>query len=227
MENMTETRKKKLLELVEKHGLTSTALMVKKPVRQINDMLAGRKSFGDKVARQMEFEGELPPYYFDGIEGLKTMEPIKSAPNPIIDIDQSDFVAITRVDFKISAGIKGYAIEQLNGKRAPIFFRKDWMERNGYDANALHAISVSGESMETSLYDGDLVVINTADTKPVDGQVFAANYEGEVVIKRLIREAGQWWLSSDNTDKRRYPNKLADESTFIIGKVIHKQSERI
>ena len=41
---------------------------------------------------------------------------------------------------------------------------------------------------------GDTVVINTAQAEPKDGAVFAVNYEGQLVIKRLVRDAGQWWL---------------------------------
>jgi phage repressor protein C with HTH and peptisase S24 domain len=146
--------------------------------------------------------------------------------NPILD-EESDFIGIKRVEFMLSAGIKGFAIEPLDGDLAPIFFRKDWLLKRGWDASHLHAIEVHGESMETGLYEGDLVVVNSADTKLIDGEVYAANYEGELVIKRFIRESGEWWLTSDNPDKRRYPKKLADENCFIIGRVVHKQSERI
>jgi phage repressor protein C with HTH and peptisase S24 domain len=145
-----------------------------------------------------------------------------------IDTEESDeFVAVQRADFKLSAGVTGYSIELLNGDRAPIFFRKDWLEKRGYRPDKLHAIAISGQSMETSMYDGDLVVVNVEDTKPADGEVFAANYEGELVIKRMVRENGTWYLSSDNQDKRRFPNKLCHEDCFIIGRVIYKQSERI
>lgn len=48
-----------------------------------------------------------------------------------------------------------------------------------------------------------------------------------VVIKRLIRDGGQWWLSSDNPDQRRYPRKVCDEHAYLLGEIVHKQSERI
>ena len=71
------------------------------------------------------------------------------------------------------------------------------------------------------------MIVNTAQTQPKDGVVFAVNYEGEMVIKRLIRDDGQWWLSSDNPDQRRYPRKVCHEGVKLIGEVVHKQSERI
>lgn len=219
MKIMADVRRGKLQELVDESNLTAVANRLKKPIRQINDMLAGRKTFGDKVARQMEQEGNLPPYYFDGLTQPRQSEPVlKGDPN---------FVAIRRVDFKISAGISGYAVDYLNGDRAPIFFRKDWLEKKKLNPNKLYAIPVRGESMETSLFEGDLVVINGDETNPIDGEVYAVNYEGELVIKRMHREAGLWYLASDNTDKRRFPNKVCQENCFIIGRIIYKQSERI
>lgn len=148
--------------------------------------------------------------------------------NQAVFIDeQSDFVGVKRAEFKLSAGITGYAIEYINGDRAPIVFRRDWLEKRGYDPLKLCAIEVTGSSMENSLYEGDIVVINMADNKEVDGEVYAINYEGELVIKRLKRDSGEWWLVSDNQDKRRYADKRCDESTFLIGRVVNKQSERV
>jgi phage repressor protein C with HTH and peptisase S24 domain len=138
-----------------------------------------------------------------------------------------NLIPIRRVDFKLSAGISGYSVDVVNGDLAPIFFRKDWIERNRLDVNNLFALRVSGHSMETSLYDEDLVVVNTADTKPTDGDVFAINYEGELVIKRMIRQADGWVLSSDNPDKRKYADKVCHENCIVLGRVIYKQSERI
>ncbi len=182
------------------------------------------KSFGEKKARALEAQAKMPPFYLDSENG----EPPAKRTAKILNADNSeDFVAIKRVDFKLSAGVTGFSIEYLNGDRAPIFFRRDWIEKRGYKPESLHALPIAGQSMETSMYEGDLVVVNVDDTKPVDGEVFAVNYEGELVIKRMIREGGIWYLASDNPDKRRFPNKACHEDCFIIGRVVYKQSERI
>jgi phage repressor protein C with HTH and peptisase S24 domain len=141
--------------------------------------------------------------------------------------ENAEYLTIKRVDLKLSAGITGYSVEYLNGDLAPIVFRKDWVSSKGYDIDKLFALKVSGHSMETSLYDDDLVVINAADSKLIDGEVYAVNYEGELVIKRMIRQADGWYLSSDNPDKRKYADKLCHENCIVIGRVIYKQSERI
>lgn len=142
--------------------------------------------------------------------------------------DNPEYPAIRRVRFKLSAGASGFGIEYLDEPdEAPIVFRRSWFESHGYRPHRLFAFRVANGSMESGLYDGDTVVVNTDATTPKDGVVYAFNYEGELVVKRLIRDSGQWWLYSDNPDQRRYPPKLCDENCHIIGQIVHKQSERI
>lgn len=144
------------------------------------------------------------------------------------DDDNPAVARIRKVKLRLSAGIVGFATEPEHEDENPIYFRRDWLAQRGYRPENLIAIRVKGESMEPKLYDGDTVVINTADAIPKDGEVFAVNYEGEDVVKRLIRDAGKWWLSSDNPDDRRFPKKeCAGDMCLIVGRVVHKQSERI
>jgi len=152
-----------------------------------------------------------------------------SRPDPVeIELENNpDYPAIRRVRFKLSAGVTGFGVDPIDEVGNPLAFRKDWYERRGFKPKDLLATTVSNGSMEPGLYDGDTVIVNTAQTQPRDGVVFAVNYEGEMVVKRLIRDDGQWWLSSDNPDQRRYPRKVCHEGVKLIGEVVHKQSERI
>ena len=153
----------------------------------------------------------------------------ETSPNltPIPLENNPDYPAIRRVRFALSAGAHGYAVEYEEEPAAPIVFKRQWYERNGYRPEKLFAVRVMNGSMEPGLYDGDVVVVNTDAATPKDGCVFAVNYEGEMVIKRLVRDAGAWWLCSDNPDQRRYPRKVCDEHCILIGQIVHKQSERI
>lgn len=146
---------------------------------------------------------------------------------PVSLDDNPDYPAIRRVRFKLSAGASGFGIEYINDPAPPIVFQREWYEQRGYLPAKLFAIKILNGSMEPGLFDGDTVVVNTAANEPRDGVVFAVNYEGELVIKRLVRDAGQWWLSSDNPDQSRYPRKVCHEDVFILGEIIHKQSEQI
>jgi phage repressor protein C with HTH and peptisase S24 domain len=147
----------------------------------------------------------------------------------MFDLDaHPDLVRVRKVQLRLQAGVNGFAIEADEGDGAPIFFRAEWLQLRGYKPYKLLAIKVKGNSMEPSLYPDDMVVVNTADTEPKDGKVFAVNYEGEAVIKRMVRDGGIWWLASDNPDQRRFPRKECTEgSCIIVGQVIHRQSEQI
>lgn len=141
--------------------------------------------------------------------------------------DNPAYPAVRRVRLKMSAGISGFAVEADTEDDTPIVFKESWFTARGYKADKLLAVRVKGSSMEPGIYDGDTVVINTAQQEPRDGHVFAVNYEGELVIKRLQRDAGEWLLSSDNPNKAHHPTKRFTEGTFLIGEIVHKQSERI
>ena len=151
----------------------------------------------------------------------------ESTPQLISLTDHPELHEVPRVKFKLSAGVSGFAIDFEQGNGKPIFFRQDWFETNGYRPDKLFAVRICGQSMEPRLWEGDLVVINTADTTPKDGEPFALNYEGEMVIKRLRRDAGEWWACSDNPDQQRYAPKRFTEDVKILGMVVYRQGERI
>lgn len=149
-------------------------------------------------------------------------------PAGAVSIDQNpDLPSIRRVKFKLSAGASGFGVEYLDDDDEPIVFRRAWFESRGLNPSKLFAVRISNGSMQPGLWEDDTVVVNTADNAPKDGEVFAANYEGELVIKRLVRDEGRWWLKSDNPDQGRYPRKACDENVMLLGIIVHKQSERI
>lgn len=137
-------------------------------------------------------------------------------------------VAVRRVELRLSAGVTGFQTEPVFTHGGTFMVDEDWLLENGYIRERLIAIQVRGESMEPALYDGDTVIINTLDTRLVDGSVYAVNYEGEALVKRLIRDAGQWWLSSDNPDQRRFHRKLCQgENCIVIGRIVKREGNRI
>jgi phage repressor protein C with HTH and peptisase S24 domain len=170
---------------------------------------------------------------FLGVDGdwLATgdSEQIVSTREPVaISLENNpDYPAIKHVHFKLSAGCSGYGVEYTNETKRPLVFGRQWYEEHGYKPNKLFAVKIANGSMEPGLVHDDMVVVNTADTELKDGKVFAMNFEGELVIKRLVRDGGAWWLSSDNPDQRRYPRKICDEHVFCLGRIVHKQSETI
>jgi phage repressor protein C with HTH and peptisase S24 domain len=199
----------------------------------VNQWLTGKiKSMDIRYALNIERElgfshiwlmtGEGDPRHAP-LQGLRDALPVRAAAN-----DDADFVQIQMVKLRLSAGITGFQTEPDQREGGTLGLRRSWVERNGLQAEHLIAILVKGESMEPSLYEDDIVIVNTLDTKPVDGAVYAFNYEGEAVIKRLVRDAGLWWLTSDNLDQRKYHRKLCKGAEcLVVGRVVRKESDRI
>ena len=146
---------------------------------------------------------------------------------PVSLTNNPAFPAVRRVRFKLSAGVSGFAVEHVEDDGPPIVFRRDWFDANHYVPARLLAARVSGASMEPTLYDGDTVVINTDQPIAKDGRAFAINYDGEMVIKRMVHDRGNWMLRSDHPDKARYPDKATYDGVSIIGEIVYRQSERI
>lgn len=134
---------------------------------------------------------------------------------------------IPKVRLSLTAGITGFAMESEEYESSTTAVPTEWIDRKGYSPENLIAIHVRGESMEPTFYEGDLVVLNTADTRPVDGGVYAINYEGESVVKRMSRDAGDWWLTSDNLDQRKYHRKVCrGDACIVIGRIVRRETER-
>ena len=185
----------------------------------ISQLINGKASFGEKAARRLEATYGMPIKFLD-LGALSSKE---------IDIESNpDYPAVQKVRIKVSAGITGYGIDSYEDDGSMIVFKADWYRDNKFNPEKLIALTVSGDSMIPTLYDGDTVVINTADTDLKDGEVFVFNLDGEVVIKRAVRDSGQWWLDSDNKNNTRFTRKSCPDGIFIpIGKVVQKQSMRI
>lgn len=142
--------------------------------------------------------------------------------------DGAGLVHIRKVKLRLSAGVTGFIADPDFEEAGTVTLDPVWVHKQGFIPDRLVATTVKGESMEPALYEGDVVVINTAATDPVDGDVFAVNYEGEAVVKRLSRDAGEWWLTSDNLDQRKFSRKLCrNGDCIIVGKVVHRQGNRI
>lgn len=143
-----------------------------------------------------------------------------------IEDDSDDLYRIPVVKLKLRAGMTGFQTEPEMTDGGTMGLSKHWVDRRGYTPSQLISMQVKGESMEPTFYEGDTVVINLADKKPVDNAVFAVNYDGEAVVKRMSRDAGQWWLMSDNLDQRRfYRRQCRGTECIIIGRVVKREGE--
>jgi transcriptional regulator with XRE-family HTH domain len=170
----------------------------------------------------------LPPAIIDGLRGSDPVVLFPGTLRVVVSDNDDTFVQVPMVKLRLSAGVTGFQTEPEHHDGGTVGMRRDWVERKRLNPASLIAILVKGESMEPTLYEDDIVVINTADKKPAAGEVFAVNFEGEPVVKRMQKDGGRWWLASDNPDQRTYYRRACEgEGCLIIGRVVRKESDRI
>lgn len=76
--------------------------------------------------------------------------------------------------------------------------------------------------MEPAFFEDDVVVINIADTKAMDREIYAVNYNGEAVIKQLVRKNQEWYLHSFNSEFDRLLCRGGE--CIIVGKVVWQEA---
>lgn len=192
--------------------------------------LKANGSFGERVARRLEADYKMGEGFLDKDPGTIAAQAAPPGTKRMREGGEHDpsLTRIMKVRIKVQAGITGFQVEPEYHDGETLAVPTEWVRREKYVVSDLLAIVVKGDSMETSLRDGDVIVVNTADKKLVDGVVYAVNYEGEVVVKRMQRDAGMWWLTSDNKDQQRYHRKACGGAEcIIIGRVVRKESTHI
>ena len=87
------------------------------------------------------------------------------------------------------------------------------------EGDSVEAIRIVGDSMETTLKDNSIVIIDRNRTNIQNGGIFVLNTENGVLVKRVaINPSGGIDLISDN---KNYPSQpVAQEGVTVIGKVI-------
>lgn len=147
-------------------------------------------------------------------------------PVRVVDENSPHLYPIPKVTLKLQAGVTGFETEPDLRDGGTLGISRTWIERKGFNPKDLIAIQVRGESMEPTFYEDDTVVINLADKSLIDNGVYAVNYEGEAVVKRLARDAGQWWLMSDNPDQRKYFRRACQGNRcIIVGRVVRREGD--
>lgn len=135
------------------------------------------------------------------------------------DDHAEETVEIQMVSIEVQAGIDRIDFTPLEYADGKHHIPRQFLEENDLYPSTLVAVRVKGDSMQPLLYEGDVAVVNTSDKVRKNGGVFAMNYEGQAVIKRLLYERREWYLASDNPEFKPVPCRGAD--CLVIGRVVH------
>ncbi len=131
---------------------------------------------------------------------------------------RSDWIDIPRQALGASAGPG--ALDSDERPVGAFRFSAQWLRAQGLDPAMLSAISVTGDSMEPTLRDGDEILVDRAPNPLRDG-VHVVRLGEALMVKRLnLGQPGRVVLISDN--RAYHPINLSPNEVQIIGRVVWK-----
>ena len=131
---------------------------------------------------------------------------------------RSEWIDVPRLALGASAGPGLLAGEEL--PIGAFRFGARWLREQGLDAAQLSAIRVEGDSMETTLRDGDEILVDRTPRPRRDG-IHVVRAGDALLVKRLdTGRPGVIALVSDNPAYRTI--ELAPDEVEVIGRVVWK-----
>ena len=173
---------------------------------EVIDNLVGRYNFNPMWL----FKGEGEPF-----PGARAKYPEVCGPErPAFP---EEFALIPQMAGAISAG--GGLIPD-NSADLQCAFRRDWIKKRGGNPNTMSLIKVSGDSMESTLFSGDLVLVDhSRNSVASQGGIYAIAIDGEIMIKRVQPVfPDKLLVISDN--KQYPPFEISTEIVRVNGKVV-------
>lgn len=96
------------------------------------------------------------------------------------------------------------------------YFRHEWLSRRGLVAARCSIISVTGESMEPTLPEGCVILVDHNRRRRLNGHIFVVRKSDGLVVKRAGKDdSGNWLLDSDHPAWKPEPWGEAE----VIGEV--------
>ncbi|WP_461208374.1 LexA family transcriptional regulator [Desulfocurvus sp. DL9XJH121] len=133
--------------------------------------------------------------------------------------DGEGFDFVPMVDARLSGG--GGSLETSDRVVGYYAFRRAWLGSRGR-IDAMRLMRVTGQSMEPTLEDEDVVLVDLSQRDILAGKIYAVRMDDEIVVKRLEKKPGTLVLVSDN---RRFYDPLEVQlseqvNLEVVGRVI-------
>lgn len=111
---------------------------------------------------------------------------------------EADFEFIPRLDIHASAGTGSLAVHEETVDF--LAFRSEWLRKVGINPQAARVLTARGDSMEPTIRDGDILLLDTSINRIIDNAIYVVVYSGLVLLKRVqVKLDGSVVLSSDNS----------------------------
>ncbi|WP_261840977.1 S24 family peptidase [Aliamphritea ceti] len=126
------------------------------------------------------------------------------------------------LDVQLSAGFGSTQDAEAVIETMPVPERL--LEEFGVHPQNANIVSVKGDSMETTLRDGEKIIVDTAHCQLISNSIYAFAFDGELKVKRFIKNFDQnWTIRSDNNLDPAYQDQTVAPHNIkqlqIIGRV--------
>ena len=174
----------------------------------------------DEEERRRELEADLERMRAQAQRSEAELERLRArvgqvATDGLTDETEPDAKPISVHRLQTAAGSGAFDLDETVKTYA--YFRREWLFRKGLAADRCNIIGVAGASMEPTLPDGCVILVDRNRTKRYRGHIFVVRTEDGLVVKRAGKdEGGGWQLVSDRPEWKPQPWPYGAE---VIGEV--------
>lgn len=121
-------------------------------------------------------------------------------------LPMQDFALVPCFDVEAAAGSGRQVDQEL--QTSEMAFRRDWLSSKGLQADKCALIKARGDSMEPTIYDGDLLLVDRRIDSIKDDAIYIIESDNHLVVKRIQQALdGSLTIISDNS---RYEKQVID-----------------
>ncbi len=131
--------------------------------------------------------------------------------------DSHGFRILDRLRVRSAAGGGAYIDDETVVNH--VAFRDVWLSKHRINHEKADIIEVLGNSMEPTLPNGSLILVDHRRTTRRSNRIFVVRWDDLLYTKRLVKDRnGEWLLVSDNGEE--YPPVPWPEGAVVIGQVM-------
>jgi len=198
-------------EISERHGISSDWLLHGEGSMRRRDR-PGPYGEATRGGTERFAIQEGHPHYGTTVPEVEVIVPAWAAP----DFGSFDHVPLVEAHLAVGGG----AFVLSEDVKDYFAFQRDWLRRIATAPNNVFMMSVRGPSMEPTITDGDIVMVDIGRKRIYDGYIYGLGIGETIAIKRLESlPEGMIRILSDN--RREYPPYETNAQDLrILGQVI-------
>lgn len=196
MDEYTKAFIARMREAIGGESVNSFAKRCEIPEATMRGYFNGKIPSGDKIlvianAAQVSIE-----WLVSGREPKEKDADISS--NVTAGMDLADqFTLVPRLDIQASAGngSLSYSEEPID----LLAFKESWLRERNINPRYARVLTAKGDSMEPTIRDGDVLLVDTSITSVHDNAIYIVVYNGHTLVKRVnMLRNGSLTIISDN-----------------------------